>query len=246
MKNIFILSLLLNLSHNGFCQVNKYSLEIAPFLRYDKQSSFYSWETVTNGKNYVRHSGISYGLNLNVRRKVNAYSSVNLGAGFYKLRITNIDRTNDDNSADNRLIKFPSPLFIPFYTDNYSYNTLSGNIGYQLELKLFKKMPLLIGANGSALYTFSQRYNLTSNPEGSTKFKKQNSSMLGILVGFDLGTSYKHERWTIEPKFRIPLLTSIKTDSIFPNENGTDFRRQLFSGIGFGISFIYALKPKIK
>jgi hypothetical protein len=218
-------------------------LEFAPFLRHDKQSSFYSWETVTNGKHYVKHSGTSYGLNFNVRRKLTESSSIIVGVGFYKHRITNINRTNDSNSADDRLIKFPSPLFIPFYTNNYSYNTISGNIAYQLELSLLKKIPLIIGANGSALYTFSQRYNLTSNPEGSTTFKKRNEGLFGFLIGFDLGTAYKHERWTIEPKFKIPLLTYLKTDSVFPNENGTDFRRQYFSGIGFGISFIYEIKP---
>ena len=243
MKHLFALCLLSTFSYQVFCQTGKYSLEIAPFLRHDKQSSFYSWETVTNGKHYVKHSGTSYGLNLNVRRKFTELGSIIVDAGFYKHRITNIIRTNENNSTDDRLIKFPSPLFIPFYTNSYSYNTISGNIAYQIELSLLKKIPLIIGTNCSALYTFSQIYNLTSNLEGSTTFKKRKEGLFGFLIGFDLGTAYKHERWTIEPKFRIPLLTYLKTDSVFPNENGKDFRRQYFSGIGFGISFIYALKP---
>ena len=246
MIKFIIFLLLLSLSKTNFCQVSKYNLEITPFVRYDRQNAFFSWETVLDGKNYVKHSGVSYGLNLNVRRKLNHYSSISLGAGFYKHRVNTIDRSNENKSGNDRLIKFPSPLFIPFYTDNYAYHTITGNINYQHEFRLLKQVSILLSPNASILYTFSQAYHLTSNPEGSTRFKKKNSDMIGILTGLDLGTSFKNDRWIIEPKFKIPILTTLKTDETFPNETGTNFRSQLFSGIGFGVSFIYALKPEVK
>lgn len=246
MKKLIILSLLLNLSKTNFCQVSKYNLVITPFIRYDRQNAFFSWESVLDGKNYVKHSGVSYGLNLNVRRELTDYNSISLGVGFYKHTVNNIDRSNENESGNDRLIKFPSPLFIPFYTDNYSYNTMTCNISFQQELKLLKQVSILLSPNASILYTFSQEYHLISNPEGSTKFKKKNSDMFGILAGLDFGISFKNERWIMEPKFKIPILTTLKTDEVFPNENGTEFRRQYFSGIGFGISFIYALKPTKK
>ncbi|MBK7345455.1 MAG: hypothetical protein IPI98_00675 [Chitinophagaceae bacterium] len=51
-----------------FGQANKYSIEINPFIRYDKQAYFFSWETTTSGKNYVSPRGLSYGINLNIKK----------------------------------------------------------------------------------------------------------------------------------------------------------------------------------
>lgn len=230
---------------NAYSQKEKYSIEIIPFLRYDRQSPFFSWETVLGDKNYVGTKGVSYGLHFNIQRNIKGENTAYIGAGLYKHTISKIKRYNDNSSGNNRLINFPSPLLIPFFTDKYSYNTICFNAGFEKGIKVAVSNFFIVGADIAALYSFSQKYHLTNNPGGSTEYKRNDSNLWGIMAGFDLGFARRYGKWSIAPKLKIPVLTILKTDSAFPNENGADFRQQLFSGIGFGISFIYKLKsPK--
>jgi hypothetical protein len=241
-KNIIIHFLFVAATFNVYCQTGKYSLEVTPFLRYDKQGSFFSWETVIGGKNYVSTKGVSYGLNLNIQRNIKGENAVYVGTGFYKHRISKINRYNDNGTGNSRLINFPSPLFIPFFTDKYSYNTICFNAGYEKGIKVAKNNFIIVGADIAALYLFSQKYHLTNNPEGSTDYKRNNANFWGVMAGLDFGIAKRYDKWNVVPKLKIPVLTFLQTDSAFPNENDADFRKQLFSGLGFGISFIYKVK----
>src|SRR5574339_621368 len=86
---------------NAYGQTEKCGIEIIPFIRYDRQTPFFSWETVLGGKNYVGTKGISYGLNLNIRRNIKGENIVYIGSGLYKHTISKIKRYNDNNSGNN-------------------------------------------------------------------------------------------------------------------------------------------------
>lgn len=228
-----------------FAQKSKYTLEINPFARYDRTNEFNNWETVTSGKNYIQPSGISYGINVNVKRKLRNNDNIYAGPGYYRHTIYNIKSRNNRGVTDNgRIINFFSPLFIFFYTDRYAYNNISLNIGYERLFRLNKNYTLITGIDLNALHTFSQYYHLKRNPEGSVDYKQNNSTPLGLFVGFDVGLLKKYKQFSIGPKIKIPVFSMLKTDETFPNETGTDFRNQWFSGVGLGLSFIYNFKTK--
>jgi hypothetical protein len=228
-----------------FAQNSKYTLEINPFARFDRTSEFNNWETVTGGKNYIRPSGISYGVNVNLKRALRNNANIYAGLGFYRHTISNIKSRNSRGVTDDgRIINFLSPLFIFFYTDRYYYNTFSFNVGYERLFQFNKNYTLITGIDFNALYTYSQYYHLTRNPEGTVDYRRNNSTPFGLFAGIDVGLLKKYSGFSIGPKIKIPVFSMLKTDETFPNETGTDFRNQWFSGVGLGLSFIYHFKTK--
>lgn len=107
---------------------------------------------------------------------------------------------------------------------------------------LSKKNKLIFGLDINSLYTFSQYYHLTRNPEGSQDYRKSESNFFGVLMGIDIGCMRKYEHFDFGPKLKFPFFSSLKQDSTFPNESDADYRSQWFSGIGLGISLIYKFK----
>lgn len=118
MKKITLFSCLIITHFISFSQ-EKYSLELNPFVRYDQYKEFVDLETVITGKNYIRPSGISVGINANLIKKVNSSTNLYLGVAYYRHSISNIKRHNRIGEGVNRIINFPSPLFIDFLTDKY-------------------------------------------------------------------------------------------------------------------------------
>ena len=228
-----------------FAQKSKYAIEINPFTRFDRTNEFNNWETVTGGKNYIRPSGVSYGVNVNVKKVLRNNTNIYAGLGFYRHNISNIKSRNERGVTDDgRIINFVSPLFIFFYTDRYSYNAFSFNVGYERLFQFNKNYTLITGIDLNALYTYSQYYHLIRNPEGTVDYKRNNSTLLGLFAGVDLGLLKKYRGFSIGSKIKIPVFSILKTDETFPNETGLDFRNQWFSGVGLGLSFIYPFKTK--
>ena len=246
MKKITVFIILIAICLNSSAQQSKYSLEINPFMRYDRYKEFFSWETATGGENYISPRGTSFGLNLNIKNQINPASNIYLGLGYYKHTISNIKRTNNRGNGNDRLIDFPSPLFIFFYSDKYAYNTVTLNAGFERHFRFKKNYLITTGIDLNGLYTFSQYYHLTRNPGGSQDYRKKNAGFFGILAGFDIGLMKSYRQFNIGPKLKIPVFSSLKTDATFPNETGTYSRNQWFSGIGLGVSFNYKFKTSKK
>lgn len=240
MKKIGLFVLIM-IAAKTYGQTNNYSIEINPFVRYDKQRYFFSWETVLGGKNFVSPRGLSHGVNVNFQKQINKSNLIFFGLGFYKHSITNIKRYNDNSTGNDRLIKYPSALFVPFFTDKYAYNSLSLNIGYKRNIEVKKGYLLNAGIDLAGLYTVSQNYHLTTSPDGNTNYKQRNGGFWGILTSLDIGLIKNYRKFKIGPELKIPILTSLKTDVIFPNETGSEFRNRWFGSMGIGISFIYKL-----
>ena len=242
MKKVIVLFFLIGSSYTTFSQTNKYSLEINPLIRYDHYKEFVGWETGVGGKHYVRPSGISYGIDFNLKRQVDSMNSLYFGLGYYRHIISKIESHSDLGKAKERLINFPSPLFISFYSNRYAYNNLIANIGYERQIKIQDSYLLTVGIDINNLFTFSQYYHLSYNPGGSQDYRKNNFRFFGILAGLDIGLIKRYKRFNIGPEIKLPIFSLLRTDSTFPNETGTGYRNQWFSSIGLEVSFTYKLK----
>lgn len=243
---LILTTAILAISTGIYAQTDKYSLEFKPFIRYDKQNYFFGWETVLGGKHYVSPRGTSYGLNVIVHKNINKGRFLNYGLGFYKQNISDIKRFNENGTSNNRLIKFPSPLFIPFFSDKYSYSNISATVGFEKHIKIGKTYSAKIAGDLSGLLTFSQRYHLIQNPEGSQNYRRKEVKFFGVTTGVNLGFLKSCRRIKIGPELIFPIFTSLKKDEVFPNENGADFRSKWLNSAGIGISFIYQFKNQSK
>jgi len=239
---ITFLLFLIGVYSNTFSQTNKYCLEINPFIRYDHYKEFVGWETGIGGKHYVKPSGISYGINFNLKRRINSKNSLYFGGGYYRHIISKIESHSNLGEAKQRLINYPSPLLILFYSDRYAYNTLTANIGYERNIKIQKNYSLTTGIELNELFTFSQFYHLSYNPGGSRDYRKNNFHFLGWFAGIDIGLIKDYKQFSVGPRIKLPVFSHLRTDSTFPNETNSGYRNQLFSGIGLGLSFTYKLK----
>lgn len=239
MKQLIAFLVLLPFHFFISAQQSKYSVELQPFFRYDKANEFLSWTTPTGGGNYVTPAGISYGINANALKQTGKNSNIIIGIGYLNYRISTIHTQNRRGSGDDRLINYPSPLFVQFYSDQYMYHTLSLNLGIEKQFAFGNKYLITTGLGLNGLYTFSQKYHLTTNPEGSQNYRTNNSDLFGLLSGLEIGILREFKKITIGPKIKLPVFTSIKTDATFPNENGSNYRNHWFNAFGLGTSIIF-------
>ncbi len=246
MKHRFIFFILLTVVTKSFTQTKKIEIEILPYVKYDKYKEFLGWETGIGGKHFVTPSGISYGLDTRLKKRLGDNYSFVLGLGYFRYSFTKIATHNNLGTGNTRLISFPSPLFILFYTDKYWYNTVSLKLGVEKILTLKNNFSLPIGINFGNYFSFSQQYHLTANPDGSQKYLIKKSNNFATAIGLELGLLKIKRKMTIGPKIQIPFLSKWKTDKAFPNEDGSTSRSKWFKGFGFGISCNFFLTQKSK
>ncbi len=242
MKKLVISFLLIIHSIFGLAQNRPISIEVNPLLKFDKYKEFYGWESGIGGKHYVKPQGLSYGVNINLKKALFKDYSLSIGIGYFKYSFNEISSRSKLGESNARLIDFPSPLFILFYTDKYWYNTLSLNIGVDRQLKLRNNYFLITCLGLSNYYNFSQHYHLTSNPEGSMDYKKTNNQYFGLSAELGIGLVKQFKQLSIGPKIQIPVFSNWRTDKTFPNETNSGSRSKWFNGVGVGISCNYSLK----
>lgn len=244
MKN-FIISIFL-LSVYNYCDAQKktFYIEISPFLKYDKYDEFVGWATVLGGEHYVKLKGLSFGLNANVKKQTFNNYAIFLGAGYYRYSFTEINSRSNLGTANGRRINFPSPLLIPFYTDEYYYNTLSLNLGVEKIIDFNKNLQLIAGIEVINYFTFSQYYHLSYNSEGNQDYRKKNMQYFGNTSNMEIGLLKKLSRIRIGPKLQVPIFISWKTDETFPTETNTGNRNKWLNGVGLSISCNYYLTQK--
>lgn len=102
--------------------------------------------------------GTSLGINVAYKIPISKSFFLKPGFGYYKYSFNHIRRENTlFGKSDVRNIKFTSPLFIPFYTDKYWYNSIAANIGFE---KLFILEPILELSQALVLVTVIQSLNI--------------------------------------------------------------------------------------
>ncbi|TAD84051.1 MAG: hypothetical protein EAY75_13825 [Bacteroidetes bacterium] len=242
MKILTVVIMYILITIDVWAQTSKYSLEINPFVRYDRANEFYAWQTTIGGRHFAKTTGISSGINFNVHKRISRIGNMYAGLGFYRHLISGLDVRNNRGQSNQRLINYPSPTFLLFYSDKYAYNNLSLNLGYECRFKLKQNYTITTGIDVNGLYTFSQYCRLTANPDGSIHYRSRNARMLGFFAGLDVGLIKNFKRVSIGPKIKIPVFSRLKTDATFSEETDDNYGDQWLSGIGLGISVIYKLK----
>ena len=163
------------------------------------------------------------------------------GLGFYKYSFNDIDRKNTSfGNSESRNINFVSPLLIPYFTDKYWYNSIALNLGIENDFPIFRDCQVRLATDIKNYITFSQSYHLTTNPDGSKNFNKNDTKYYGISLLATAGLIKRFKKISVGPSVIVPIFDGWRTDQAFPQETGKDTRNKFFGGVGFGIVFNYS------
>ena len=224
-------------------------IEIMPFKRWDSYPEF---SYVLNGRpstDYIKLDGASPGIMVFYKYPLQNGVYIKGGIGYYKYTFDKIIKNNTfsgiSNARDIDYYAGPIAVDIPYYTDNYWYNTVSINIGIEKSFDIKNNMFISAGAIFSNYFTFSQNYQLKYNPMGNLDYRKDNKRYFGYSANLNISGLKKINKFIIGPTLIIPVLNSWKTDDTFPEEINSNSRDKWFQSFGAGILLNYSLN-KIK
>lgn len=227
------------LSNFAQSQAQVRQIELTPFIRIDKYPQF---SYVLGGRastDYVNIRGTSFGLSLAYKIPITKSVLLKPGIGYYKYSFNNIKKVNTLFGKSNvRNINFVSPLYIPFFTNKYSYNTISANIGVEKIFNYKSSVQIVTGLNLNNYYVVSAYYHLSYN-EGSQDYRKKIKRYFGSSFSLNAGILKKYKKFSIGPSLMLPVFDTWKKDDTFPEEANSDSRSKWFNGIGLGISCNY-------
>ena len=246
MTKILLFSILFSYAATAFGQRRSDELEITPYAQFDRYPKFSYVIGDRPNTDFVKLTGISWGINTAYKFEIKNRVYLKAGIGYFQYRFNDVSRVNTSfGSSDSRDIKFPSPLFIPFFTDKYWYNTLSVHAGLEKLIMLNKTTFLATAVQFVEHFTFSQHYHITyrgnSIDNDYTLRKKKNFAFSGNLQSALLK---KIGRLSIGPMINIPVIQIWKEDEVFPEENNSNSRNKWFNAIGLGIQTSYSLSKK--
>jgi len=247
MRNIFLMILLSSLYLSSFGQKMHGVIELNPYIRYDTYPEFSDTGNPLSG-NYTNLKGVSYGINANYKRAIKNEYKLLIGLGYYKQIFNKIEirNTRRSDEVNVRVIGYPSPLYMLFYTDKYWYNCIANNIGIEKDINLKNDLLISIVVSANNYFTYSQYYHLINNPEGSLDYKKKEFKYLGLSVTSQISIQKRINSISIGPNLILPLFDIWRTDDTFPYEASSGSRSKWLRGIGFGISINYSLSQKNK
>lgn len=242
MKKTFLIIISLVLTNNLVAQKQNRQIEINPFIRFDKYPQFSYNLGGRPSTDYVNIKGTSFGVNIAYKIPISKLLFLKPGIGYYKYSFNEITRKNTSSGTTNsRDINFISPLLIPFFTDNYHYNTISVNIGLEKQLLLKNNFHGIVGFQFNNYITTSQKYHLILNPDGSQNYKKSNKNYFGSSGLIYVNLMKKIKQISCGPSLIVPVVDIWKTDETFQEETNKNTRKKWFNGIGIGISFNYSI-----
>ncbi|MDP3915859.1 MAG: hypothetical protein Q8R96_19200 [Bacteroidota bacterium] len=220
-------------------------------MRYDTYPEFLASETSLSS-NYITLKGTSLGVIVSYKHPLSKSQSlfIKSGIGYYQYSFNKMKNRNTRfGNSERRLINFPSPLFIPFFTDKYWYNTISANIGIEKLFYWKKDLQISIGANINNYYTYSQYYHITyenPNTQINNDYKNKIRRNFGLSANLSASLLKKLGKISLGPAIIIPVYDRWKTDETFTDEAESDSRNKFLRGIGLGISCNYSLTTKNK
>ncbi len=243
MKQLLVLAVLFSTS-SAISQKPLNKIEIMPYMRADWYPEFSFVFNNRASTDYVKMHGNSVGLNVSYEGYLRKSFFIKSGVGYYKYSFNKIRNENTTfGVSDGRLIKYPSPLFLLFYTDKYWYNTLSLNIGIEKFFKYQNDLEIYAGVNLANYFTFSQSYHVVDNP-GNKNYKKSDKRYYGLSVFLCLRLLKNFGDISIGPSLILPVYDIWKKDLVFPEENNSDFREKWINGIGLGVTCYLLLSKK--
>jgi hypothetical protein len=241
---IFIVSFLI-ISGFVFAQKQAGEIEFNPYVRFDKYPQFSKVFNGPQSTDHITMNGTSVGLNIAYKIPIKKSILLKPGIGYFEYSFNNVEKDNTRfGKSTGRDIDIVSPVYIPFFTDKYKYNTIMANIGFEKLFNCKRNTQVVTGINWNNYYAISESYHLTYNPEGSKNYGKNNNRYFGSSVYIDVSVIKKFQKIRIGPSLILPVFDNWKTDSIFPGETNSGSRSKWLNGIGLGISVNYSLAKK--
>jgi len=234
MKISVLLFATLLLSHCLYSQKRQNAIELTPYFRYSNYGTYDDWY----GRSFATKltlKGTSFGLNADYILNVARDWQARIGIGYFKYtfnNLKNVDVRNVGGTSDKRPFEYPHPDAVLFYTDNYSYNTLSINFGWEKVCQLKKGYAFTAGAALQTYYTYSQLFKVTW--DNYSDYKRKDAGVFGFSANINFGITKHFQNFYLGPKLFIPLFDQWKKDKIFAEDSGS--RSKWFSGIGGGIT----------
>lgn len=243
MEKRFLLTIVVIVILNSvLAQKKNGSIEINPYVRYDVYANFLSIN-----ESYLKIStklkGTSTGININYKFSTKSNYQLFAGIGYYKNTFNNITsgRPSSTNTTSRREILIVRTNYISTFTDNYWYNNVAFNVGFDKHLLLKNNSYITIGAIMNNFIEYSQYYYFEGGyVEGKNHLYTKNTSY-GISTSIQVGFLKKISKFSIGPKLIIPVFDNKKKDKNFPYGIGTGVKDKWLNGIGLGISLNYLL-----
>ncbi|MBS1559813.1 MAG: hypothetical protein JST69_13920, partial [Bacteroidetes bacterium] len=222
----------------SFSTKGQNSLSVSVPMIYSNVTVKNNWSppTAYNRQNEFNGTSLGYGLNVQYSFKpppfltINKHFSLNIGVGYYR-QVFNVERPLD----------YISPLFIVFYTKNYSYDCIHGLVGISYNQPIGKSYSLRGSLTYNLLNSFRQEYSVTytSPPE----ITHNSINRYGNFITCSLGGDKKiNKRFSIALNILVPVFTRWRNDKIFGDDPST-FCSPSFS-LGGSVNVIYRFKNK--
>jgi hypothetical protein len=236
---VFVLALY---SYTKAVSQSSQKLEIFPYYRHDVYPQFSYQLGDRPSVDYVNLKGSSWGIDVNYIIPIQSTLKLKIGTGYYRYSFNDIKKNNTQfGESTGRNINVYTDLFIPYFTDKYYYNSITGNVALLKDFKLSPSSFISSSIGIKNYFTFNRTYHLTRNPAGSDKFKTNRLNYFGTSAYIGIGYFQKFSRISIGPNLIIPVYDTWRTDNVFPNETSTDMRNKWFLGIGGGIACYLSL-----
>jgi hypothetical protein len=248
MKYILCLIIVFLFSTRLFSQVvveskNSKRIEVTPYVRFDKYPAFSYVIENRFSTDEIKINSTSWGISAAYKFRLSNSFLIKPILGYYKFSFNNINRENTAfGHSDVRHINYPSPFLILFYSDKYFYNTISAGVAAEKIFPVKKHYQFAVGGQLYNYITFSQHYHLDFNPGGSQDDHRNQFSYFGVSGALYINFVRKFKSIDIGPSLTIPIVTSWRTDSIFPEEDGKHMRTNFFNSIGVGLSINFSPK----
>ncbi|PVD51607.1 hypothetical protein DC498_14400 [Terrimonas sp.] len=250
MKTLVLSFTLLFITFSAYAQNISSTLEIKPYFRYDKYPKFRFDDNSIAAKD-ISIQGKSYGVSIAYGHGISDNLRVKFALGYYRLSFNKIDAEGRFGDAGARVINYPSPLFIPFSTNKYWYNTVSVSAGIEKIFSLKNGFSLSGGMNITDSYSFSQYYRIkqdypTGPPDNKyMRYKKRNvSATLDLQMGINKRLGKRIE---LSPVINLPVFSIWALDDAFYEgnnpENNALYKSKWLMAYGVGLQFIYLLHP---
>ena len=234
MKKILPLLFVCCLTCRLFCQ-NSFTLSTPIIFSTASVPNNYSPPTAYNRQDKFNGSALGLGMNLTYSFNPNFLLKnkklfFDIGLGYFKQYF-----------SINRPFDYPSPLFIIFYTKDYSYDCISGLAGVSYHYQLPKNLLIKVKATFNILNSFRQTY--ISTYPNSDAYVSHNQMKYGDFWSASIGLRKKiTSKFVIALDVTIPVNTRWRNDKIFGDNPNTFFSPKTSWGFSFNASYLLVKK----
>jgi hypothetical protein len=245
MKKLLLIFLTFVLPLFVKAQSKKAFIEINPYTQLDWYPSFTHAFGTGPAVEHIKLSGASRGILINYKLPVTESIYLKPGIGYHKFSVDQISRAREGRESSSvRRINYVMGdygLDIPYYTDQYHYNTVNVNLAVERHFDIKNNWQIISSVYTHHFFALSQNYRLTHNPRGSLDYKKTKTGYFGSSLGITGSLTKRFKRLSIGPSIQIPVYGRWKTDDTFTDEMKSASRGKWFKGVGFGASVNYSL-----